>query len=500
MEPNNQDINLLVERMSSKIDPALPRVAIVLAAGHGKRIRSDKSKIVHSIWGVPSVTRVANAVRKGLDTNNQIVVLGNKAAKVADVLGQADGRVFVYQSRQRGTGDAVRVGLTALTENPFIGDLYVFPADMGLLNSDAVRGLRSDFESSNCDMMVLTANFHGDVRENSYGRIIRVPGQDSDGCPSENDAGSVIEIKEHRDILAMSPDAPYTIEYNSRRYNFSRDDLLREQEFNTGVYVFKAEPFTKLIHDLQTDNVQGEFYITDLISIFNRNSLRVGTSRAQDSRTVLGFNNKSVLKKMEKIARNNAYDLLKDIITIADKDDFFLADDVISQIVELDKTAAPLDIEIGKGVNISASVKISKGVKIGNRVVLRGNIVIRENVTIHDNVVINTYPDQTLTIGTRTEILSGDILKGNIEFGEGCRIESGVNITGSDEHPARFGNNVLIKGTTYIFGSIIENDVRIEHSVLKCKYVERTVRKDGSIQPVSWVLPLPEGLDTVRSL
>jgi bifunctional UDP-N-acetylglucosamine pyrophosphorylase/glucosamine-1-phosphate N-acetyltransferase len=64
----------------------------------------------------------------------------------------------------------------------------------------------------------------------------------------------------------------------------------------------------------------------------------------------------------------------------------------------------------------------------------------------------------------------------------------------------RLGNNVLIKGTSYIFGSIIEDDVWIEHSVLKCKHVERTVRKDGAVQPIRYVLPLPEGLDSLHSL
>ncbi|MBK7265416.1 MAG: hypothetical protein IPI12_03565 [Ignavibacteriales bacterium] len=76
----------------------------------------------------------------------------------------------------------------------------------------------------------------------------------------------------------------------------------------------------------------------------------------------------------------------------------------------------------------------------------------------------------------------GDIIKGNITIGENSTIESSVNMTGSDEHPLIIGKNVLIKGTSYVFGSIIEDDIHIEHSVIIKKRVNRQIRKDGAIQ------------------
>jgi bifunctional UDP-N-acetylglucosamine pyrophosphorylase/glucosamine-1-phosphate N-acetyltransferase len=115
-------------------------------------------------------------------------------------------------------------------------------------------------------------------------------------------------------------------------------------------------------------------------------------------------------------------------------------------------------------------------------------------------VHLSTYPHQTLTIGKNSRIFQGNIVKGNLTIGENCQIESGVNMTGGDDYPTRIGNNVLIKGTSYIFGCTIEDDMWVEHSVLKCKHVERIVRRDGSVQPVRWVLPLPEGLDSIHSL
>ena len=496
----SREIQTQLKELSSHIDAQQPAVAMILAAGHGKRIKSEKSKMLHDIWGVPTVTRVANSARDGLGVSNLILVVGIKALEVAEALGKAEGRVFEYQGNQRGTGDAVRVGLQALPASNYNGAIYVFPGDMGLLNREAVQDFRKDFENNPCDMIVLTADYHGDPAQNYYGRIIRVPARDVDGKPSAADHGKVIEIREHRDILAMAPDQPYRVEYNHRQYSFTREELLNLPEFNTGVYAFKAQPLMHYIETLQTNNAQGELYVTDLISIFNNNGLTVRASLAKDPSTVLGFNNKSVLKEMEKIARDKAYDRLKDLIMINDKDDFFIADEVIEQIIEMDKTSAPLDIEIGKGVYIGPAVKLNKGVIIKNRARLEGNVVLGENVKIHENVSLSTYPHQTLSIGLNSEILQGDIVKGNLTIGENCRIESSVNMTGADEYPTRIGNHVLIKGTSRIFGSIIEDGVWIEHSVLKYKYVERTVRNDGTIQPSKYVLPLPEGLDSLHSL
>ncbi len=500
MKEQPREVAAKLQELSAAFDFKSPNLAMILAAGHGKRIKSEKSKMLHMIWGVPTVTRVANAARDGLETSNQVLVVGIKALDVANALAKAAHRIFVFQENQKGTGDAVRVGLQPLLKDNYSGAVYIFPGDMGLLDSRAIRDFRRDFETNGCDMMVLTADYQGKPEENYYGRIIRVPAKDLEGKSAGGDSGKVIEIVEHRDILAFDPHQPHHIRFNRREYEFTRDELLAIPEFNTGVYAFKCGPLVKYIDTLQTNNAQGELYVTDLIAIFNQNGLAVRASRAKDYNTVLGFNNKSVLKEMEKIAREKAYDRLKDIIMIDDKDDFFIADEVIEQIIGLDIAHAPLDIAIGKGVHLGPNVSLSKGVAIKSRAVLDGNIQLGENVVIHENVHLSTYPHQALTVGKNSRIFQGDIVKGNLTIGENCQIESGVNMTGADDHPTRLGNNVLIKGTSYIFGCIVEDDMWIEHSVLKNKHVERIVRRDGSVQPVRWVLPLPEGLDSIHSM
>ena len=103
-------------------------------------------------------------------------------------------------------------------------------------------------------------------------------------------------------------------------------------------------------------------------------------------------------------------------------------------------------------------------------------------------------------MGDRVTVLNRNIIKGNLQIGENARIESGVILTGSDEHPTRLGRRVTIKGTSYLYGCQVDDDVFVEHSVLKCKRIELVRRRDGRIQPIRYVLPPPEGLDSLSDL
>jgi bifunctional UDP-N-acetylglucosamine pyrophosphorylase/glucosamine-1-phosphate N-acetyltransferase len=105
-----------------------------------------------------------------------------------------------------------------------------------------------------------------------------------------------------------------------------------------------------------------------------------------------------------------------------------------------------------------------------------------------------------MEIGDSVEILYGNIIKGQISIGANSRIESGVNMTGSDDFPLKVGKNVLIKGTSYIFGSIVEDDVYIERSVIIKKVVRRIQKEDGYVQPIRFYLPPTEGLDAVNDI
>jgi bifunctional UDP-N-acetylglucosamine pyrophosphorylase/glucosamine-1-phosphate N-acetyltransferase len=140
-EDTGQILKVLAE-LSDTLDPKGRELSIILAAGHGKRIKSEKSKMLHEIWGKPSVWRVCEAARKGLSCSNQIVVVGIKALEVANALGKRKNRVFVYQDEQRGTGDAVKVALDSGWVDSYGGDIYIFPGDMGLLTESMYASSR----------------------------------------------------------------------------------------------------------------------------------------------------------------------------------------------------------------------------------------------------------------------------------------------------------------------------------------------------------------------
>jgi bifunctional UDP-N-acetylglucosamine pyrophosphorylase/glucosamine-1-phosphate N-acetyltransferase len=479
-----------LQKLSDAFDPDCKDISIILAAGHGKRIKSEKSKMLHEIWGKPSVWRVCQAALEGLESSNQIVVVGIKALEVAQALGKSKNRIFVYQEEQRGTGDAVRTAIEHPAMARHAGDVFIFPGDMGLLTADTVHGFKRHFKKSGCNMTVMTGSYEGKAEDNYYGRIIK----------SREKEKAVIEIKEFKDILALKDNETYTVSHNDQNHTFTREELLNIREFNTGVYAFKIEPLREFINHIKTDNVQGEIYVTDLIKIFNDNGHRVLSSRVRDNNCVVAFNVKSVLKEMDETFRKNVYDQLKDIITIDDPDDFFIAEETIQRILKMDKKYPALDIKIGKGVSIWENVHINRGLKVEKNSLIRGNVYFGENVEIGENVIISTHPGQRMETGNNVQIFRGNVLKGQLNLGNNVRIETGVRITGSYSEPVIIGNNVLIKGTTYIYGSIIEDNILIQHSILINMFAEKVVKRNGEIQPIKYILPHPEGLDSLRPL
>ena len=496
----NIDIHNTVKELSSDLNYEFKEVAVILAAGHGKRIKSHTSKMLHKIWEVPTVERVYNACIDGIENINIIIVVGIKAVDVMNVIGRRENTAFAYQEQQKGTGHAAQAALEKVDEKLFEGIVYVLPGDMGLIDEETLKTFRKSFLDSGTDMMVLTGVYEGDPLKNSYGRIIRVKDKDNAGRSSGKDKDKVIRIMEYKDIIALEENKPLILKYNEREYSFTKDELIENNEFNSGVYAFQYKHLKDLIRNLSSDNAQNEIYITDLISLFNRKGLTVSASTPDKKYVVMGFNNKSVLKEMDAIARSQVYEKLKDIIEIADPDDFFIHDTVVEDILEMDRIGTPLDINIGKGVYIGKGVKLNYNVSFISDCYVNGNVQFGQNVTVFQNVHLSCFPGQTLKIGNHVQILWGDIIKGNIVIGDNSRIESSVNMTGSDEFPLHIGKNVLIKGTSYLFGSLVEDFVHIEHSVIIRKKIRAVTMDDHTIMPVRFYLPPPEGIESIEDI
>ena len=492
----------LLEELSSPLDLSGGTVGIILAAGHGKRIKSEKSKMLHEIWGIPTVLRVRSALEDGLGNSTQLVVVGIKANEVARSVGKKETLKFVFQDKQNGTGDAVRIAMNNLELSGFDGEIYVVPGDMGLIDGDTISEFKKSFQNSNADMTVLTGQYAGKPENNLYGRIIRVPESLSDGSSTGSLEGEVVEIIEHKDILAISSNEPFELNHKGKKFQLTKDELINISEFNTGVYGFRATALNNHLGTITTDNVQGELYVTDLIKIFNENEMIVRAVKATDSRLVEGFNVKSTLREMEAIARERVYEKLKDVVTIEDQYDFFIADEVVKRILDLDSSENSGDMHIHKGVYLGAGVHLSAGVEICDNCHLTGEVYLGTNVKISERVVMSSYSGQAIKIGEGTTVLNGNELKGRISIGTGCLIESRVSITGSDEYPVNIGKDVHLRGVTYIFGSVIEDGVKITHSVLKRKHVKNlsSNTKGSEVKKVRYIIPSPDGEDAVTDL
>ena len=290
---NKIDILKQIKELSSDFNRELNEYAIILAAGHGKRLNSDKSKMLHTIGGIPTVERVLNACTRGVEGINTIVVVGIKASDVMNTLGKRTNNTYAYQEVQDGTGHAVQIAMEGLKNIPDDSIVYILPGDMGLIDKETIIQFRDEFIKSKADMIVLTGLFEGKPEENYYGRIIRVKEKN----------GNVIRIMEHKDILALPDDELYSAIYKDKKYTFTREELVNNNEYNSGVFAFRYGKLVNMIGELKSNNVQSEIYLTDLIELFNERGYTVAATSPEKNYVVMGFNTQEVLKEMNEIAK-----------------------------------------------------------------------------------------------------------------------------------------------------------------------------------------------------
>ncbi|RPJ05069.1 MAG: multidrug transporter, partial [Spirochaetaceae bacterium] len=206
------------------------------------------------------------------------------------------------------------------------------------------------------------------------------------------------------------------------------------------------------------------------------------------------------LAEMQAIARLRVWEKLNKTISIADKDDFFIDDDVVEHILQMDREEASLDIVVGEGAYLGHGVRLSEGVSIDKNARLTGNIILGKGVHIGESAQLSAFPGQTMRVGDNTRILAGNIIKGDVIIGRDCLVETPVRITGSTKYPVRLGASVRIKGSSYLFGCIVEDDCHIINCILRTIRVRCRRDKSGNVIPVCYIFPEPEGRESLEQL
>jgi len=232
---------------------------VILAAGKGTRMKSDLPKVLHKVLGETMVSRVV-ARAKEAGSSHIIVVIGHKKELVEQELAQKNVD-FAVQAPQLGTGHAVMMAEPALKN--FSGDVLILAGDVPLLTSETlIKLLKTHYEEA-ADATVLSAMFddpHG------YGRIIRTPDGDYSHSVEEKDAD---------------------------------DEIKKIKEINSGIYVFKSELLFHYLRFIGTDNVQGEYYLTDVLPLMRKDNKKIALQVADDPDEIQGVNTVDQLREAE---------------------------------------------------------------------------------------------------------------------------------------------------------------------------------------------------------
>lgn len=428
------------------------KCALILAAGQGKRIKSDLPKVLHKVCGKEMVNHVIDNMRlSGISDVNVIIGKGAELVKAG-----TESRKVSYslQQEQLGTGHAVKCAKEFLQDKD--GVVAIFAGDAPLTKVETINKLIDEHIEKKNSATLLSAIVEDPT---GYGRIIR-------------DGDEVIKIVEHKDCS---------------------EEELKVNEMNAAMYCFDIKELLASLDELSNDNNQGEYYLTDVIGILKSKGKRVGAV-VTDYEDTIGVNSRIQLAEAEQILRNRINRKhLDNGVTLIDpkttyigidvkigKDTIIYPNNILEGNTEIESGCMLLqnnrikDSYIESGVEIQSSVilesRIGENTTVGPFAYIRPESSIGKDARIGDFVEIKKS-----TIGNGTKVSHLTYI-GDAEVGGGCNFGCGtvvVNYDGKVKHKTKIGNNsfigcntnlispVEVEDNTYIAaGSTITNTVK----------------------------------------
>lgn len=370
--------------------------AVILAAGKGTRMKSETTpKVLHQIMGKTLLGYVLDNVKNF--ASEQFVIVGHHAQEVEDfVKTNYTNAKTVLQTPQLGTGHAVSMVCPNL-EN-YDGLILILCGDTPLIKEETLKSFVDFHKSNNSDITVMSTIFDNPT---NYGRIIR---------DTDNSLNCIVEEKD------------------------ATPEQKAVKEVNAGIYCLNWGKVKSAFSQLKTNNAQGEYYLTDIISWGKEQALKVNAFILDDSDEIYGINSRLNLATATKIMnRRNLERYMENGVTIVDPESTWISED----------TEIGTDTIIYPATYIEGKNKIGKSCKIGPCAHLRGGVEVCDNVKVGNFVEVKKSKISSNTnVGHLSYI-------GDSELGEHVNIGAGT-ITAN--------YNPLTKAKTK---TVLKNDVKI---------------------------------------
>lgn len=394
-------------------DPSPPAV-IVLAAGGGTRMKSTTSKLLHEVAG-HSLLSYALAAATEIGPDEVVVVVGHQRDQVQAHLAEIAPHVrTAVQEEQLGTGHAVQCGLAALNDLAQLPpQIVVTYGDVPMLTSETLADLLAEHRRQQAAVTVLTAVVPDPT---GYGRVVR------------DDAGQVAKIVEHRDA----------------------DDEIRSiTEINSGIYVFESTVLAAGLGQLDTDNDQGELYLTDVLAYARSTGGAVAAHLTDDAWQTEGVNDRVQLAAIHaEMNRRILQRWMRDGVTILDP-----ASTWVHSSVDL----AP-DVTLLPGTSLEGATSVGAGATIGPEVTLK-DVEVGEGAT-----VVRTHAELSV-IGPGADVGPYARLRPGTRLGVKGKIGTFV-----ETKNARIADGAKVPHQTYVGDAEIGRDVNIGAGVIFANY------------------------------
>ena len=399
--------------------------SIILAAGKGTRMKSEKSKVLHTIFNKELLGYVIDAVNGTGMAEENYVIVGHQAEAVEEyVTKNYSNAKCRLQSPQLGTGHAAFQAYEDL--KGFDGEVLILCGDTPLITADTLKKFVEAHRTANAALTVMSAIFEDPT---NYGRIVR----------DEN--GNLKAIVEEKDAL---------------------DAQKKIKEINTGVYLLDWAKVSPSFLEMDSDNAQNEYYLTDIVKWTIKNNLKAQSYVLENNEESFGINSKKQLAQATKILKDRVLDkLLAQGVSIVDPDTTY-----ISPETEIDT-----DTIIYPCTYIEGKNKIGKNCKIGPFSRLRGGAEIGDFVKIGNFVEIKKSKIKDHTNVSHLSYIGDSSLGSNVNIGAGTITANYNHITKEKfqtviDDNASTGSNSVIVAPAYIgenasigAGSVISKDV-----------------------------------------